>query len=248
MGEGHGRYEALAVSHVLGGLRGDDASEFRAHLVECRDCRLRVAELRDIAADLAATEREERRLAAIATRTAEEAGDDEEHERRRWWHGDRWGRAGAVVAAVAAVALVLGITFWNYHLRRVTGEYARAVDAQGEVLDLLTRGDAVAVETRERVRATATEGEGRIAISLAALPELADEAVLVAWLLARGEVVGREVVGVGARPADAGPLPFLLETDGADTVEVTIERAGERPPEEPGTRRLVRAELDGAAD
>ena len=60
----HDRYERMAVGHVLGGLDEVDAAAFRAHLLECADCRKRVNELRGIASDLARTEREERRAAA----------------------------------------------------------------------------------------------------------------------------------------------------------------------------------------
>ncbi len=48
--------------------RGGRGRRSAVHLLGCRDCRLRVAELRDIAADLAAAEREERAEARVRHR------------------------------------------------------------------------------------------------------------------------------------------------------------------------------------
>ncbi|MFP4235713.1 MAG: zf-HC2 domain-containing protein, partial [Nitriliruptoraceae bacterium] len=66
MGEAHTRFESLAVGHVLGGLRPEQAREFRQHLRSCEGCRARVAELEQIASELAAAEREERAQRARA--------------------------------------------------------------------------------------------------------------------------------------------------------------------------------------
>lgn len=51
----------MAVAHVLGGLDEERGRLFRAHLLECSDCRARVGELRAIASDLAGVERHARR-------------------------------------------------------------------------------------------------------------------------------------------------------------------------------------------
>jgi anti-sigma factor RsiW len=245
MGEGHRRYEELAVGHVLGGLRDADASVFRAHLVECRDCRLRVAELRDIADELAATEREERRLAAIATRTAQ-AEDDEEAEPTAWWRrsAKAWSRTGVVVASVVAVVLVVSVVFWNYHLRRVTGEYARALEAQVDVLTVFTDGSPVPVDTREGVRALGAVVDDAVALSLADLPDLPTNALVVAWLFDGEEVLLRRVVGDRGLAASDDPLPLVLETGDATRLAVSVELSGELPPEAPSHRLLAEIELD----
>jgi anti-sigma factor RsiW len=70
MADEHRRFEHLAVGHVLGGLDPVDAAEFRVHLTGCRDCRRRVAELRAIATDMAAAEREERAASRLQTEVA----------------------------------------------------------------------------------------------------------------------------------------------------------------------------------
>lgn len=50
----------MAVAHVLGGLDEERGRLFRAHLLDCPDCRARVGELRTIASNLAGVERHAR--------------------------------------------------------------------------------------------------------------------------------------------------------------------------------------------
>jgi anti-sigma-K factor RskA len=234
MAEPHERYEELALGHVLGGLRSRDAAVFRAHLVECRECRLRVAELRDMAADLAATEREERRRAAVATQVADEEDQEEPPPTWRLVLG-RWFSIGVVLGVVA----VLSLLFWNYHLRRVTGTYAGVVAGQGEVLAVLAAGDRLKVETAEGVEAVAANEDGRVAVSLARLPELSSGSRLYVWLLAGDQVRSFQQVP----PPESDALPLSRSIGEADTLLVTVERPGDRPPDRPGQRRLARVAL-----
>lgn len=233
----HERFEELALGHVLGGLPSEDAAVFRAHLVECRDCRLRVAELRDIAADLAATEREEKRLAAVATQVAEredEEGDDGDGVGPPRWLRSRW----VPVVAVVAIVSVLGILFWNYHLRRVTTQYATVVERQEDVLGILATGEPLAVDARRGVEALAAREEASVAVSISDLPAEVVEGYIVIWLLDDGEVTGDTV---GGRSSD--PASFVIAVDGADELVVTGHRVGTAPPEEPGDDPLVRVDI-----
>jgi hypothetical protein len=58
----HRTFEDMAVAHVMGGLDDEQGRLFRAHLLDCGDCRARVGELRAIAHELAGVERDERRV------------------------------------------------------------------------------------------------------------------------------------------------------------------------------------------
>ncbi|MBW3561478.1 MAG: anti-sigma factor [Actinobacteria bacterium] len=229
----HERFEELALGHVLGGLRSSDAAEFRAHLIECRDCRLRVAELRDIAADLAATEREEKRLAAVATQVAERE-DEETDEGSPRWVRSRWIPAAAVIAIIA----VLGILFWNYHLRRVTTEYATVVERQEEVLRILSSGDALEVDVRQGVDALAAHEGDSVALSVAGLPASVADGYLVVWLFEDGEATDDTRVAPSSDPA-----AFAIDVGDADQVVVSGHRSGGTPPGAPGDGELVRVDI-----
>ncbi len=229
MVEGHERFEELALQHVLGGLSSPDAAIFRAHLVECRDCRLRVAELRDMAAELAATEREERRRSAVATQVAREEGPSEEP--RSWlpWSSPRW----AALAVVLACVIVVVMLFWNYHLRRVTSQYARVLEHQAEVFEVLGSGEPLQVQAREGARGIAAVRDGKVAVDLLRLPTLAETQVAI-WLVP-ADVEGPVTL---TRLPENGQLPFVVPVGNADTVLVTLEPGGQRP-RVPGGRVLA---------
>ncbi|MFN2557220.1 MAG: hypothetical protein ABR592_10205 [Nitriliruptorales bacterium] len=229
MVEGHERFEELALQHVLGGLSSSNAAIFRAHLVECRDCRLRVAELRDMAAELAATEREERRRSAVATQVAREEGTSEEP--RSWlpWSSPRWAMLALVLAAIIVVVLL----FWNYHLRRVTGQYAAEVERQAGVFEVLASGEPLPVQTREGVRGIAAIRDGNVALDLLRLPTLA-EAQIAIWVVP-AQLEGPEEI---AQLPKNGQLAAVVEVGGADTVLVTLEQ-NDHYPRTPGDRVLA---------
>ncbi|MDQ3931566.1 MAG: hypothetical protein M3252_01825 [Actinomycetota bacterium] len=236
MVEGHERFEELALQHVLGGLSSSDAAIFRAHLVECRECRLRVAELRDMAAELAATEREERRRSAVATQVARQEGTSKEP--RSWlpWSSPRW----ALLAIVLASVVVAATLFWNFHLRRVAGHYERAVEYQTEVLEVLAAGEPLGVEGREGTQGIAAIlGDGsktRVAVDLR-LPTVPDAHVAV-WLSPPRTDGPEEVVPFPTN----GQLPIVVEVGDADTLIVTLELDGSRP-RLPGDRVLANVAL-----
>ncbi len=231
MVEGHERFEELALQHVLGGLSSSHAAIFRAHLVECRDCRLRVAELRDMAAELAATEREERRRSAVATQVAREEGTSEEP--RSWlpWSSPRW----AMLAVVLAALIVVVLLFWNYHLRRVTAQYKGALEYQAGVLEVLGSGEPLPVQTREGVRGIAAIRDSNVAVDLLRLPTLAEAQVAI-WLVpVEGEAELAPLPSNGQLPflvplPGNGQLPFVVPVGDTDTVLVTLEPGGHQPP------------------
>lgn len=70
----------MAVAHVLGGLDDERGRLFRAHLLDCPDCRARVGELRAIASNLAGVERHARYQQALVDEDPEHTLDTKERE------------------------------------------------------------------------------------------------------------------------------------------------------------------------
>ena len=219
MSEGHARFEGLAVEHVLGSLDVDDAAHFRAHLVGCRECRLRVAELRDIAAGLEATERDERRRAGTTTQLVR-------REAALAVTRSTTARRGRVVPVALAtlVAVVAATSFWNYHLRRQNTVTATAVAKQARALDALTTGEDVAVETTDGVEAVAAIHDGRLFVSATGIPAPDDTRSIVVW-----EVVDDEARPAGDAEVFGDRLLLDMAVAGIDGVIVTQEAAGETP-------------------
>lgn len=233
--EGHGRYEELAVGHVLGGLASEEAASFRAHLLECRDCRMRVAELRNIAASLAETEREERRRAAIKTEVVR-ANGGQSAEGSRWSrlgpHLLRWG--GVLAAVLAGVLLV-----WNYHLRENNRELLRVTDNREQVLTTLARGQLVRTDLADGVTGLVAVSPGGAAVDLAGIGGMAGDERVVVWLLDEGGAVWKRAF-TETQLAD-GRLALFHPTEGARWLLVSVEGipVGDRP----SGRVLVRADL-----
>ncbi len=236
MGETHHRhYEELAVAHVLGGLPAEDASDFRNHLLSCRDCRRRVAELRDIAADLEQTARAERRRLAVA-----EADPPEEPEPRRLRPLSS-ARAGMLLV-IGGVLLVTAVLLWNFHLRRVVTEYEGTLAHQSEVVDLLTGGEELEVDSGHEV--VAARDDGRVAVSIQGLRRLADREVVVAWLLAGDDLEDQRVVADDVAAAEHPTIAFLVDAGEADRLVVTVEDASRGRPRTPGPSVVASVELD----
>ncbi len=221
----HDRYERMAVGHVLGGLDEVDRAAFRAHLLECANCRRRVNELRDIASDLARTEREERRAAAAGAvgvetekRTADEQPGATEVAPVRQWP---WG----VVVIGLVPLLVLGTLAWAVWQRAQTDLTAAVAESQQQVLDVLATGEPVLFDTVEDIRGViATDGQ-RIGVNLAGLGDLRPDEALVVWLLDEdGDAVGRTrpylpsqvdrtLVSALDHPPEATTIVVSIETD-----------------------------------
>jgi hypothetical protein len=207
----HERYEELAVGHVLGGLGASEAADFRSHLLGCRDCRLRVAELRDIAADLAAAEREERSEARVRTevarRTAETGDGDDGITRPHLPSGL------VAIVIVAAVVLFGALAFWNLHLRTQVAAFDLLVERQDDALSELAVGVSVVVDAVAPAGGLVVVDDAEVAFSFVDLPPLADTERYVVWLL---------------DTEDGGDEPVLVaRTEGRNVAGVT-ERRGAR--------------------
>lgn len=111
--DGHRYFEGLAVAHVLGGLDDSEGRVFRAHLLECPDCRARVGELRAIAHDLADVERDEHRVrAAQVIETKRRESDDADDELEEAPAPTRASR----FTVLGGLLLLVGLSLWNFTL------------------------------------------------------------------------------------------------------------------------------------
>lgn len=213
----HERFEALAVGHVLGGLSSHDASEFRSHLISCRTCRTHVAELRRLADDLSAVEREERQRAATMLDVAQDT-DDEPPPRIPLW---RRPAARATAGAFAAV-LILGLMFWNFHLRHVNDNLGALAEDRAATVRILTEGERLDVEGDVGVVGHAGLHEGEIALVLREIPELELGQLLLVWRIgADGFAVDEDIVPSGA--FDDGRLSLVLDATDVTRVVVSVE-------------------------
>lgn len=177
----HDRYERLAVAHVLGGLDEVAAADFRAHLLQCRQCRRQVAELQDLAADLAVAEREER--AQLRLKTAVE-DEEEDGEGSRPDTDLPWGFGRVASAALAGTVLIVlaALLVWNMDLHHRLRHATTTAEVREEVLAELAQGVAVPVEFGRGAHGVVVVDERDVTASVAGLPELRPGQVLVVWL------------------------------------------------------------------
>lgn len=240
MEDAHHRYEQLAVGHVLGGLDAVDAAEFRSHLISCRHCRLRVAELRGIASDLAAAEREERVAARVQTEVARREEEEDDGSDRG---GDLSRRVLASVGTVA-VLLAVALLVWNFHLRDVNRALLEATAAREQVLSMLASGEPIAADLQQGIQGLAAVEDGEVALDLAGLPAVGAERWLAVWLVSGDPPHRFEAFGASA--VQDGRFAVHLRHYGADRIVVSLE---ERPtqerggPQEPEGVILLEAEL-----
>ena len=238
----HDRYERMAVGHVLGGLDEVDAATFRAHLLQCGDCRRRVNELRDIASDLARTEREERRAAgsaAVEVDTETRAGDERPQAAdvapmRQW----PWG----VVVIGLVPLLVLGTLAWAVWQRAQTDLTAAVATSQQQVLDVLATGEMVPYDTAEAVTGLiAADGE-QVGVNLAGIPQLRPDEALVVWLLDEDEVAVQRTRPFLPSQLDGTLVAALDHPPEARTIVVSIE-TDLAPLEAPAGYRILSGSL-----
>ncbi|MEX1177953.1 MAG: anti-sigma factor [Nitriliruptor sp.] len=232
--DAHERYEELAVGHVLGGLTAFDAAEFRSHLLGCRDCRLRVAELRDIAADLVAAEREERAEARVRTEVAQRT-DEPDLEPPTPRVPSRLLGVGLALAIVVFGALA----FWNLHLRTQLSATAMLVERQQTALAELASGVSVEVETVPPASGLVVVDGDEVAFSFVDLPPLAGTERYVVWMT--GVEDGGDSAVLIARTADRQVAGAVVQ-DGAQELLITVED-GPRQPEAPTGREVASADL-----
>jgi hypothetical protein len=175
--EDHRAFEDMAVAHVMGGLDEDAGRLFRAHLLECGDCRARVGELRAIAHELAGVERTERQLRSAKTvemKSRETDGDGESPSAGRApraWSG--WGGRILVLAGVALLVLLGGYIFT---LRGQISGLQQDLDRQMEASAALEHGRELSIiHTAPNVTAATAKRHDNIVVAL--LEGLDDERV-----------------------------------------------------------------------
>lgn len=236
----HERYDGLALDHVLGGLSGRAASEFRSHLSSCGDCRSRVAELRGIAAELGEIERDERSRARLQTEVARRDGSEHEpvEPTRRLTVGH------VTLAAILVLLLAAGVAFWNLHLRTTIGAYESVVSSQSEALRGLAAGVLVDAELAEGVSGRFVATDEQLAFSLAGLDVVADDVAAVWVTDGEGEV--ELVTAAPAELLDSGTYAGVIDLDGVVGVVITLE-AGQ-PGRSPAGTEQARSDLDAVVD
>ena len=223
MDDAHDRYRQLAVSHVLGGLDPDDAAAFRNHLLGCRDCRARVAELRGIASDLERAERDERARATVQTEVVRRhpEGEQEATDEAADRPGPRIGVRQVTIAAVIVMVLAGAMAFWNLHLRTTNAVVATVAEQHADTLEVLAAGTPVEVESEHPVRGMAAVDGERVALTLTGVEEV-EGARLVAWL--RDDDGVTPVAELQRRAAGEGTVALVVDDRDADVLEVTVER------------------------
>ncbi|MDX1619986.1 MAG: zf-HC2 domain-containing protein [Nitriliruptorales bacterium] len=238
MTDAHDRYDELAVGHVLGGLDPVDAAEFRSHLVGCRNCRLRVAELRDLASELAAAEREERAAARVQTQVRNEDGEEDADDAAP----ERGPLRGSLpfVALVAAVVLAAG--FWVFQLRDHNDTLLAATEQRETTLAMLAEAERLEAEFADGVTGIVVADDEEFALTVSGMPTLLpDGHVLVVWLVGTSNS-GDEVVRAITDLHQGGRLALHAPHKGAQAVLVTAQPPS--PEGGPAGRELVRAPLD----
>lgn len=237
------RWDELALGHVLGGLADPDASEFRGHLAGCAQCRARVAELRSMASDLAAAERDERATQRLRTQTESRrvaesrerhVGDDDAPDLRR----------RALVAGVGVVLLVLVLALWNAHLRSQNAMLRDVASSHARTLTSIGAGTVVPAQTSGRVTGVVSVDGDRVAWSLAGLPQLAAGERLVLWVETDGEVEDVRTYTPAQLAAEDGRLASTVTAAGASRFLVTVESVV--VPGQPVGEPVVEADLNVA--
>jgi len=218
MNADHHRFDELAVGHVLGGLSQEDASDFRSHLLECRHCRRRVAELRDLASNLQAVEREERAALRVRTETAEQAAIDAP-TRSRAGAGPRLATPTALVVALALLAV--GLAFWNHHLRSQTDELFRVTVEREQILEVIATGTPGTITLSSGVTGVVVRDGSRVAWVFDGIPDLGVGERLVVWLGA-GDAMRPKLIlppgGIGD-----GRVADVTDDDTATRLLLTVE-------------------------
>lgn len=235
MGEAHTRFEELAVGHVLGGLSPEQAAEFRRHVSGCDGCRSRVAELRQIADELAAAEREERSLAS------DRAGDDAVEASGAGTDSRRIGVPQVTAAVLVVLALAVGMAFWNLHLRTTVTTLRGVAEAQGDALSRLASGAALDPTFAPGVSGQVVTDGSTVSLTLAGLEPLTDDERLVAWF-GGAEDPERTPPRVLAGPGELSDGSVAASLEVADATELRVTRevgTSQRAPQGPQVLEVV---------
>lgn len=230
MTDGHGRYEELAVGHVLGGLSAEQSADFRSHLHTCPQCRSRVAELHGIADDLAAAARDERARTPVRTEVTRRADPEQPPPRP-----PRLGVGHVTAAVVVVLALATAMAFWNLHLRSAASTYLGVAEAQGEALARLATGVELSPDLASGVQGRVVTDGAAVTLTLAGVEELEDGERLVAWFDGApdpGSTPPRVLAGPGE--LGDGTIATSLEVGEATELRLTRETGiSQREPQGP---------------
>jgi hypothetical protein len=157
---------------------------FRAHLLECADCRARVGELRAIAHDLASVERDEQRVRqaqAVDTKSREvDAGEQDAKPRRprRFVWLPR-------VAAVVGVGLFVLMAAYTFALRASVERLEQALDQRLEATAAMEHGAELEIAHQAPgVVGTARVNDNKLALLVEGL---SDERTYALYLLAEAD-------------------------------------------------------------
>lgn len=212
----HARWEARAISHVMGGLGADESSEFRRHLLRCSRCKAQVRELRDLAGTLTLAAREERSRQAIRLADRPDADDGEEPDSG---DHDAVAPSGRSLAVIVLAVAAIGLLVWsNLQLR---GEVA-AGHRNAQVVAGLATGLVVEdVERTGMVSGQVVVDEDTITWSFSGLPEPPDGQILVVWLVPANGPVTKVAAHALSRP-DGGVLAGTVVDDTARQLVITM--------------------------
>lgn len=233
------RWDELALGHVLGGLADPDASDFRGHLAGCGQCRARVAELRSMASDLAAAEREERASHRLRTQTESRREVEEETESSP----DRLRRRAVVAVSVIALVLVV-LSLWNAHLRSQNAALRDVASSHARTLTSIGAGTVVPVQTSGSVTGVVSVDGDRIAWSLGSLPTPAPGERLVVWVRDDDGIEDVAVYTPDQIESEDGRLASTVTVPDASRLVITVEAVV--VPGQPVGPVVVEADLNGA--
>jgi hypothetical protein len=169
----HRHFEEMAVAHVLGGLDTDQGRVFRAHLLECSDCRARVGELRAIAHDLAGVERDERRersAQAVETKSRQEPEQDP--------GTTATSRQPSRLLVLVLVGLLVGLSSYTFILRGNLNRAEHALEDRLEASAALEHGEELPLRYRAPgVEATVKVNGDRIVVLLEGVTPAEEHAI-----------------------------------------------------------------------
>ncbi len=222
MADEHQRYEQLAVGHVVGGLDEVDAARFRSHLVSCRDCRSRVAELRSIASDLVATEREERAARSTTgdTEVAERVEEEAPPTQRDVAPVSSW--PWRVLAIGLLPLVLLTVLAWAVFVRAENDLLRAAVETQSRALELLAAGEPLDLAAETGVEGIAAATSDEVVVDLVELPSVGPDEQVVTVLRDDGGAVVAEGATYVASELGAGRLLDVVARAGTEATTVAV--------------------------
>jgi hypothetical protein len=245
----HRAYDDMAVAHVMGDLDEYEGRVFRAHLLDCHDCRARVGELRAIAHELAGVERDEQRVRsakAVEMKSRADGGDDtgESEDEPAAPRRAGMGWVGRVLV-LGTVALLVLLGAYVFTLRGQIATLQREVDLRVEASAALEHGRELSIiHTAPGVEDATVKRHGETVVVL--LDGLEDERVYGLYLVDDSGPTAQTVYRQ-PRPAENGRLFELFRLDGEED-RFIVTRPSNGFGAEPSGATVFEAHLDRFAD